>query len=767
MADGQEHSIDFSTDRPIESADQDRLGRRAFAVALAGAIGSWVGRDSLVIALFGAWGSGKSSIKNMVVERLRSQSSPLAVVEFNPWRFAGRDHVQEVFFDQLGIALGKGTIGSSRERLRQLRALRRYSAYLSGVGEVSEVLAPLLKGVVFLVGFLLVGAGWSGAWSAVQWTGWILLGIGGVMSVWHKRLDAVARVIAATVENARPALEDIRDEVRGLLQKRQQPVLVAVDDIDRLTPDQVCEVLQIVKANADFPNVVYLLLCDREVIEKQINTHLGLEGRSYLEKVVQAPFDVPRLEATRVQQILFQGLDRMLQPEAISRRFDEQRWGNLYVGGLQSYFRNLRHVNRFLSTLDFHLQVFRSSSSFEVNPVDLIGLEVLRVFEPKLYQALPEAKPLLLGERAWLRGRSETRRNQERDELVRLLDLVQESSRESVQEILKRLFPPAEWAFGGSNYGDGFSERWARELRVCSSDAFDRYFHFAIPKGDLSQSHIDAIIEAVTDLDALRTIFAGLEQEGLLAVAVDRLEDYKQELPRTTGSAFVASIFDLGERLPKTQRMFEISADMHAVRIVYWFLRKLTDDNDRMRILTEAVALTRGLVVPVRFVSIQEESLAKNEGDEILTAEQVTELKRLCVENIQREAAAGHLVRNPDLLYLLFRWREWSSPDAVREYVQSAVATPAGAVEFLVACVSKSRSQGIDDHVSRVRVYLQLKVVEEFVPIERIEATVSGLHRGTLSSEARQAVEAFEKAVARRRAGKPDYGSGRPWEDEE
>jgi len=61
----------FSADRPIRSKSEDLLGRSAFAESLAAVVEGWTGNDSLVVALYGPWGIGKTSIKNMVLENLR------------------------------------------------------------------------------------------------------------------------------------------------------------------------------------------------------------------------------------------------------------------------------------------------------------------------------------------------------------------------------------------------------------------------------------------------------------------------------------------------------------------------------------------------------------------------------------------------------------------------------------------------------------------------------------------------------------------------
>lgn len=68
---------EFASDRPITKIEEDLLGRSGFSTDLANAMASWRGRDSLVVALHGDWGSGKSSIKNMVLSQLNEISEAL------------------------------------------------------------------------------------------------------------------------------------------------------------------------------------------------------------------------------------------------------------------------------------------------------------------------------------------------------------------------------------------------------------------------------------------------------------------------------------------------------------------------------------------------------------------------------------------------------------------------------------------------------------------------------------------------------------------
>ena len=74
-------------------------------------------------------------------------------------------------------------------------------------------------------------------------------------------------------------------------------ILVLIDDMDRLDPEDALEVLRLVKAVADFPAVNYLLCYDREALAKSLSmSALISDGNAYLEKIIQFSFKVPPLE---------------------------------------------------------------------------------------------------------------------------------------------------------------------------------------------------------------------------------------------------------------------------------------------------------------------------------------------------------------------------------------------------------------------------------------------------------------------------------------
>lgn len=112
------------------------------------------------MAIYGAWGSGKSSIKNMVVESLRAPQQPCAeVVDFDPWQMAQRAPLAETFFEKIGIAPGQPDVASRENRKQLLNRWRRYAARLRVSGRMLRVLVQPLRLVLAISGAVLL-LGW-------------------------------------------------------------------------------------------------------------------------------------------------------------------------------------------------------------------------------------------------------------------------------------------------------------------------------------------------------------------------------------------------------------------------------------------------------------------------------------------------------------------------------------------------------------------------------------------------------------------------------
>jgi len=731
----------YSADRPIQSKKDDILGRAKFAECLADDIHSWEGDDSLVIALYGAWGSGKTSVKNMLMEANRKKGrTPLPVVDFNPWQLSGTGNIPAAFFRELGIALKEE--GPERDVEKRAKKWNAYATTLTIAGTATE-----------WVGKALPFGGVSG--------GPIVESIGaGIKSAGASAKEG-SEALKAKSEASAKSLEDQKRELAALLARLPQPLLVVIDDIDRLTTDEILQVFQLVKANADFPRLIYVLLFEREVVAKALNQISGDKGMQFLEKIIQVGYHVPHASQAAVQKVLFAGLDRHIDKSAASKHWDKHRWRDLYVDGLAGYFKNLRHVYRFLASFAFHFRHHCNANSIEVNPVDLIGLETLRVFEPSIYERLPGAKTILTRyEGPSLFG--EIKQETIDQALSQIVSAAAPETQSRVQAILGALFPPLSSAYSGKHGVTGHHQEWFRELRICHPNLFDKYFTLTIADDDLSQAELDNLIALTADTKGFVAACEALKKRGLLKTAFDRLEAYKVHVPLPNMPALIKALCNLGDGFPVRQPGFlETDTETHAFRLVYFGLKREPDAKKRFEILRDALTRSTGLALPIELVSL-DERVGEREarGHEFLVEEaDLPELRRICVEKLRIASKSREFRQNPRLRGLLWRWSEWTSVDEVRAWLSVHTENAKGAVWLLTVLLGAIHSWG-SEH--RVRYYIQLSVVERFADVAKLTKLIEQVKETGLSKKEARAVREFKNALKRKAEGKSDEA----WKEE-
>jgi len=100
---------------------------------LAKAINGWEGGDTaLVIALYGEWGSGKSSLINLALNDIDKN---IDVIQFNPWVFSETDNLLHCFINELVLGLNVKT-GKNKILIKKLEY---YSELLAVVSQKKEV----------------------------------------------------------------------------------------------------------------------------------------------------------------------------------------------------------------------------------------------------------------------------------------------------------------------------------------------------------------------------------------------------------------------------------------------------------------------------------------------------------------------------------------------------------------------------------------------------------------------------------------------------
>lgn len=749
----------FASDRPIIKLDDDLLGRANFAISLANAMASWHGNDSLVIALHGDWGAGKSSIKNMALSQLESISDNKPdVVEFSPWEWAAQDKITSSFFEEISKSIGRKDKSKSGKKLAAI--LKKYGRYLNTGETVASSFSaalPTLFILVTLTGFshIFFNADWIKEVSAGLLI--ILSSVAAILKWGGDLLNKLGGHIEDGVKGNEQDLSDIRHELTRLLIKREAPLIVVMDDLDRLTSSQVRMVFQLIKANLEFPNVVFLLLFQRDLVEDKMNDGLQL-GRDYLEKIIQVPFDIPKVESAQLHKLLFNQLDNLLNKNKMAEdMFDSGRWGNIFHGALREYFDNLRNIYRYISTLSFHFMLHNGKTAFEVNPVDLISIECLRLFEPDVYKEISRSKEILTKN-----GSSYSNDNRKIvDDLInRILERSSKDKKEIVEEIIKQLFPTIEWVMGRMHYSNEFANTWLREMRVCHPSNFDKYFQFSIPDGEVSNSDLTEMLKLTADSNEFSYFALSLQKRGILKNALSQFESFTNDIPLENGKCYIKGLLDIGDEIDHESEGFTMfSTHTYAIRLVIWFLKRIDNLEERGNLLLECFKHTNGMSIIESILVSDGNRREKSDSNLILSDVAFEKLKLEFVEKLKIMSinTPEKLLCHRHLVSFLYRWKSWGKESDVIEWITLHTQSAKGCIKILEGFVDRSSSHVIGDHVAKVNIFINLDKLERFLDINSVNEKVLGIDVNNLNPKAREALMAYQDALEKREKGIIDY----------
>jgi predicted KAP-like P-loop ATPase len=248
-------------DAPKAGRSGDRFDRTAFAQGLANLLYD-AGKQKatgLVVGLTGPWGSGKSQTLLYVKEFLDEQvvQKPLLVMQYNPWLFSGRENMIAMFLQALSALMDdKKYTERFPEQLKELKS--DFDRFKESFGDVIRKIASV-----------------------------------------DSRTKAAAEILLDS-----GSLEKQKKAWAQKLDDKVVSVIVIIDELDRLTDDEIRGMVQVVKSVADFPTISYLLAYDPDRVARALG---GIDlkfGHNYLEKIVQVQTRLPRISEAKMKAFI-------------------------------------------------------------------------------------------------------------------------------------------------------------------------------------------------------------------------------------------------------------------------------------------------------------------------------------------------------------------------------------------------------------------------------------------------------------------------------
>lgn len=453
-------SEEYYDDNPITDTDRDRLNRKGFAQTLAKSILNLQTNSTFTIGLYGAWGCGKTSIVNMIENEIKTLQSAidekekLIIVHFEPWNFSNCDQLLSQFFVRL-----------SNELKNTCKKNGRKDRILQNLGEALETYSDLFSLVETIPTF------------------------GKALSL---ILQSGAKSEGDKLQNEKDISAQKRS-ITDMLSKDGQKhnFLIIIDDVDRLSNDQIRQIFQLITSVANFPKMRYLVVFDKDIVIKALSKVQEGSGEAYLEKIIQMPIEVPKPSAAQLSNIMMQNL-RTIYETYYHSTFDYALWKRSYEICCEPFIKSVRDINRICNSLSVKLSAIAS----EVNFMDMTALTTIQVVFPPIYDWIKRDKVNSIEHIIKkMHGKDDEPEitNEKIIGWLRYLGYPEEdfeSITDKITACLAFLFP--NWSIKSAvNYGKPYNEINAiKNNNICSSYKFDRYFSLDLDSITIKQSDI-------------------------------------------------------------------------------------------------------------------------------------------------------------------------------------------------------------------------------------------------------------------------------------
>ena len=494
-------------DNPISDHGDDVLERAGIADAFARQVLTLDASKGTTVGVFGPWGSGKTSFVNLTRETFNHANVP--VLDFNPWMFSGAEQLVERFFSEMSASMG---VENDLKEIAQ--AFGRYGAAINAIAGTASALLALPQ----------IGA-------------------------------IVKAVTKAAGSAAQPeSIDTLRRRIEDALRERGKPIVVVLDDVDRLSSPEIREVIKLVRLTASFPNLIYIVSCDRLRVEQALGERgQGLSGRDYLEKIIQWSSNLPEIPSHLLTQQLEQAIERALADIENPGPLDREVWSDVHAEIVRPLIRNMRDVRRYAIAI----RATVDGLDGQVALADVLALEAIGVFLPDVFRLLPGAIDGLTGMTQAVDRRIDRMTLQIPDDLLSGLNKwlkaqvdglivaaekdrepeTARKAREVVEAIVGHLFPVGarlrilsdgdSAPYANDDAAEHFSER-----RVAHEHIFRRYLERTTSPELLTSHAAERALARMTDRHGLNEFIRALEPtrwQDIVANLCDLADRFRRE----------------------------------------------------------------------------------------------------------------------------------------------------------------------------------------------------------------------------------------------
>lgn len=454
-----------------------------------------------------------------------------------------------------------------------------------------------------------------------------------------------------------------------------------IDDIDRLNKDEVRTVFQIIKACADFPNVRYLLLYDRDQVEFALRDFVE-EPTAFLDKIVTQVFDLPLATWKQREKLIGESLDAIGFEELDGKPLERMQL--LYDSVLLPGLPTVRHIKRFFGTVASLIPGVVVDSNRNVDPADFLALEFLRQNAPAVYRVVRDEEEPQPGGRVHRLAFHEKADKEHREALSAAVKLQRG---ENLQRLCLGCLETLEKDVQGS---PGSRRSWSSiqhsERRFKSSHFRPVYLGFSAGRASIGQEPWQRFVDTLKSDSSLQWFFELLSDLTTRSQWVQIITDRTREIPLDKMKRLMVEVFQWAEARPRESEGF-YSETMDWTSVVYLIglacLNQLARNKSPVSVLTEAIAESGTTVAPAYLVGLEFDSLRKGEYSEWCKRGDLNSLADDLRKRLKTMLDDGTIWNLPDPYHAVVAWGHFIGDKEYNEWHDSVASNDDLLIKYL------------------------------------------------------------------------------------
>lgn len=643
----------FLTDHPLTEEEEELSGWKSQAQTLTQKLlATDTSHAAFSLGIVASWGEGKSSFMGIMQRYLQQARQEVIVMHFNPWLYDKEAQLTKVFFEELR------------------RTLAPYSSKLS---KSIDNYADLL---------LAVDSSW---------------------------LKLAHELLRQPQSNTAEQFDKLSRDIEELGRK----VVIFIDDVDRLTREELMELFNLVRNSSNLPCLYFVLAYDKSYVLKTLQSD-GEHMTRYPEKILQEEYPLPKLAPYKMWAVLEESLNKTRlgqeDEDKVSKLLGELKGEEV---NLPYHLTTIRMVKRMANAFNSRYELLHKVG---VVPFDLFIFELIYYVYPSVYDFLTEmhksahqgySTPLFYimnPQKSFQRISLEPGIEHLRVDVDNLSAVREESSKQQntkppkidpVKSHLEEFDFGLKYQYMKNIVRDRVSALlhllWGEDqktsiYRINNKMHWGRYFYRGLQKGTLSQEELASFL-GEPDQSKREESLKRWSQEKPLAFIEEILNCVPKD--QTERETIVCSMFDWNT-LPENEMPFHCS-------VIDGFIEKGSIPREEKKAMLSRILKDKAAIRPAFEYTVER---LHSEGEEatILPEDVVLEIQSMIFEKVVKEASK----EESPIKWLYATYWLWGG-----SHRNSRVTRPSKINECMRAII---RDKGVDDFLGYILTRAEDKV---------------------------------------------------------